>query len=316
MTGDKEKFQKLDQGVRGYVRFGDGSKVRIEGKGSIVFQCKTGQKRMLKEVYHIPSLCNNIISLGQLAEGGDKIVMLGSFLWIHDSTGKLLMKVQMSPNRLYKIMLNEVIPQCLLGSCEEPTRLWHNQLGHVNLPTLKSMSDKKVVIGLPKIEQSTQLCKGCLEGKQTRNPFPLQSTFKAKARLELVHGDLCGPITPPTSSGNRYFFLLVDDFSRVMWVFLLKTKDETLGVFRKFRMAVENETGERMKIFCSDRGGEYNSRQFEDYCDETGLQHHFTAPFSPQQNGVVERRNRTVIEMIRSMLISMEMPKTLWGEAA
>lgn len=96
-------------------------------------------------------------------------------------------------------------------------------------------------------------------------------------------------------------------------MFLLKTKDETLGVFRKFRMAVENETGERMKIFRSDRGGEYNSRQFEDYYDETGLQHHFTAPFSPQQNGVVERRNRTVIEMIRSMLISMEMPKTLWG---
>lgn len=316
MTGDKDKFQELDEGIRGYVRFGDASKVRIEGKGSIVFQCKTDERRVLQEVYFIPSLCSNIISLGQLAETGDEILMKGSFLWVRDKTGRLLMKVKRSPNRLYKIILNEAKPKCLLGSSEETSWLWHARLGHVNFQSLKRMAEKKIVLGLPNMEQPVQLCKGCIDGKHSRNPFPTHTFYRAKARLELIHADLCGPITPSTPSGNRYFLLLVDDFSRVMWLYLLKDKDEALGVFRKFRLLVENETGEKMKVLRTDRGGEFFSKQFEAYCDESGLRHHFTAPYSPQQNGVVERRNRTVVEMIRSMLSSMEIPKVLWGEAA
>ncbi|GJT62323.1 zinc finger, CCHC-type containing protein [Tanacetum coccineum] len=107
----------------------------------------------------------------------------------------------------------------------------------------------------------------------------------------------------------------VDDFSRVMWVYMLKSKDEALGMFQKFCVLVENETSVKVKTLRSDRGGEFNSKAFTEYCNDTGLKHHFTAPYSPQQNGVVERRNRSVIEMTRSMMKSMEVPDTLWGEA-
>ncbi|GKB64705.1 zinc finger, CCHC-type containing protein, partial [Tanacetum coccineum] len=107
----------------------------------------------------------------------------------------------------------------------------------------------------------------------------------------------------------------VDDFSRVMWVYMLKSKDEALGMFQKFCVLVENETSVKVKTLRSDRGGEFNSKAFTEYCNDTGLKHHFTAPYSPQQNGVVERRNRLVIEMTRSMMKSMEVPDTLWGEA-
>lgn len=118
--GKKNKFCEIDYKVKGYVRFGDGSRVRIEGKRAILFQCKNGEQRLLREVYYILSLCSNIISLGQLAEGGDKIVLLGDFLWVHDHSGRLLMEVKRSPNRLYKIILNEVEGKCLLGEqCEE-----------------------------------------------------------------------------------------------------------------------------------------------------------------------------------------------------
>lgn len=273
MTGGKEKFRELDNTIRGYVKFGDGSRVRIEGKGSIIFQCKNGEKRLLQEVYFIPSLCNNIISLGQLVEDGDRIRMHGSFLWIRDKNGKLLMKVKRSPNRLYKIILNEVEQKCLLGSIHEPSWLWHARLGHVNFHALKHMSTSNIVSGLPKIECLTQVCEGCLVGKQTRQSYPSQATFKAGKRLALVHGDLCGPISPTTCSG------------------------------------------EKVKAFRTDRGWEFCSKQFTAYYEETGLKHYFTAPYSPQQNGVVERRNRTVIEMARSMLNSMHVPDMLWGEA-
>lgn len=133
--------------------------------------------------------------------------------------------------------------------------------------------------------------------------------------MELVHGDLCGPVSPPTPAGNRYFMLLVDDYTRVMWVYLMKTKDEVYHTFKNFRSKVENETGEKLKVLRTDRGGEFLSKQFDEYCEETGLEHHYTAPYSLQQNGVVERRNWTVLEMTRSCLKSMGVPNVLWGEA-
>ncbi|GJQ90739.1 putative RNA-directed DNA polymerase [Tanacetum coccineum] len=177
------------------------------------------------------------------------------------------------------------------------------------------MCDKNLVHGLKAIKKPDTLCKGCLEGKQTRNPYPTHTLYKEKEKLKLIHADICGPISPEIPAGNRYFFLFVDDFSHVMWVYMLKSKDEALDMFHKFRVLVENETGVKVKTLRTDCGGEFNSKGFIEYCDETGLKHHFTAPYSPQQNGVVERRNRSVFEMARSMMKSMEVPDTLWGEA-
>nr|GEZ53824.1 hypothetical protein [Tanacetum cinerariifolium] len=203
MTGYKDKFRELDRSIHGSVKFRDGSKVRIEGKGSILFKCKNGEHRLLQEVYFIPRLCSNIISLGQLAEGDDQIIMHGSFLWVHDVKGKLLMKVRRSPNRLYKIQLEKVKSRCLLGKSDEEVKLWHTRMGHVNYVELKLMSDKEMVQGLPKITNQNGLCEGCLEGKQARKSFSTHSNFMSTRRLELVHGDLCGPISPPIPTRNR-----------------------------------------------------------------------------------------------------------------
>lgn len=170
-----------------------------------------------------------------------------------------------------------------------------------------------MVHGLPKIDHPKKLCEGCLVMKQTRNSYPTQTNYKAGKRLERVYGDLCGPISPPMPSGNLYFLLLVDDHSRIMWVFMIKTKDEAFSAFKNFRILVENEACEKIKVFRTDRGGEFLSNQFTTYYDETGLNCHFTSPYSPQQNGVVEKRNRTVIEMAISILKSMHVPGNLYG---
>lgn len=110
-------------------------------------------------------------------------------------------------------------------------------------------------------------------------------------------------------------FLLVDEYGRVMWGNLLKSKDEAFEAFKKFRAQVESEDERKVKTFRTDRDGEFMSKQFIAYCEDVGITRHFTAPYSPQQNGVVERRNRTVLEMARSFLKGMQIPLMLWGEA-
>ena len=146
-------------------------------------------------------------------------------------------------------------------------------------------------------------------------PFPRTTNYHAKESLDLIHGDLCGPISSMTYGDNRYFMLLVDDFSRFMWEFLLKNKNETRVVFKKFKISVEVEKGKKIKSFRTDRGGEFVSTTFKDYDENEDMKRFLTAPSSPQQNGGVERRNRTVVEMNRCMLKSKEMPAKFWGEA-
>lgn len=242
MTGQRGKFKELDERVTGKVKFGDGSTVNIEGKGSVAFQCKNGEEKLLKEVYYIPNLCNNIISLGQLSEAGNKVIIEGEFLWVYENGGKLLMKVKKTENRLYKINLEESKSSCLLTKVEENTWLWHNRLGHVNFRALELMSREKMAHGIPEITQPLKKCEGCLMSKQTRQPFPLQAMGSSRKKLEIVHADICGPITPTTSGGNRYFLLFVDDYSRKMWVYFLKEKSGAFEMFKKFKALVENGT--------------------------------------------------------------------------
>lgn len=300
MTGQKSKFKELDEGVTGQVKFGVGSTVHIKGKGCIVLQCKNGEERLLSKVYYIPTLRSNIISLGQLSEAGNEVVLRGDYL---------------RGNRLYKIIIEGSKSKCMLSKSNESSWVWHSRLGHVNFRAMNLMSVTKMVYGMPITKQPKETCTGCLMSKQTRNSFPSQSNYCAKKVLELIHADLCGPIMPATPAGNKYFFLLVDDFSRVMWVYMLKSKDEAFDAFRKFRAQIEDGPEKKIKTLRTDRGGEFMSKQFLSYCEEAGIYRQFTAPFSPQQNGVVERRNRTVVEMARSFLKEKRMPAMFWGEA-
>lgn len=131
----------------------------------------------------------------------------------------------------------------------------------------------------------------------------------------MIHTDICGPITPESFSGKRYFISFIDDFSRKTWVYFLKEKSEAFKVFKKFKVMVEKATDRHIKAVRSDRGGEYTSTVFMKYCEEQGIRRFLTAPYSPQQNGVAERKNRTVLDMIRSMLKSKNMSKEFWAEA-
>lgn len=191
MTGQRGKFKELDERVSGKVKFGDGSTVNIQGKGTVAFKCKNGEERVLTEVYYIPNLCNNIISLGQLSEAGNKVILDGEYLWVHEANGKLLMKVKRIENRLYKISLEESGYSCFLNKVEEDTWLWHTRLGHVNFQVLEMMSREKMAFGLPRLIHPIKKCEGCLMTKQSRKPFPSQTKSESRELLEIIHADIC-----------------------------------------------------------------------------------------------------------------------------
>lgn len=126
---------------------------------------------MLNDVYYIPKLCNNIISLGHFSEDGNKVVLAGKYLWVYDERGRLLMKVKNSGNRLYKISLEKTWPKCLMSKSEESAWLWHSRLGHVNFQALELMMRERMADGIPKITHPSSKCERCLMSKQSRNSF-------------------------------------------------------------------------------------------------------------------------------------------------
>ncbi|KAJ0532496.1 putative RNA-directed DNA polymerase [Helianthus annuus] len=315
MTGVRSHFKELDETVTGQVRFGDGSHVEIKGKGSILLECLNQEQKIVSHVYYIPSLKTNILSLGQLTEIGCKVVMDGDLLTIRDRNRKLLMRVKRMKNRLYKVKLKTGKPICLLSKTEDTAWLWHARLGHLHFDAIKEMTRKNLVHGVPQISHASQVCDACLLGKHSRAPFPNQAKFRSLKPLDLVYGDLCGPITPPTHAGKKYIFLLVDDCTRYMWAYLLTSKDQAFETFKEFKEKVEKEAQTKLKMLRTDRGGEFTSAEFNKYCKNNGIARQLTAPYSPQQNGVVERRNRTMLSTTRSMLKAMNMPQNFWGEA-
>lgn len=315
MTGNLEFFSDIDRRITGKVRFGDDSRIDITGKGSIVFVTKEGRKKTLTNVYYIPDLRSNIISLGQATESGCEVRMKEDCLLLYDRDNRLLMRAKRSPNRLYKVAMEVENTKCLQIVRHNESSKWHSRLGHLGLTNLKLMVDKKMVTGMPSFGVEKETCAACLRGKQIRKSFPQESSYRASRVLELVHGDLCGPITPSTAGGNKYVFVIIDDYSRYMWTILMREKSEAFEKFKRFRTLVEQETRGRIRTFRTDRGGEFTSTEFKSYCDSAGIARHLTAPYSPQQNGIVERRNRTLLEMTRSILKHMEVPNFLWGEA-
>ena len=297
------------------MRFSDGSHVEIHGIGSMVMQGRHEQHKVLTDVYYIPKLKSNIISLGQLEEKGCEVSLKNGRLNVLDPEGTLLISAPRTGNRLYTIKLGLVNPVCLMMKHDDEAWQWHARFGHLNFRALRDLGRKEMVVGMPTVEHVEQVCDGCTLGKQHRTPFPQVSNFRAGTGLELVHADLCGQISPITPGGCSYFLLVVDDFSRYMWVEFLKTKDQALDYFKKIKLRAEVDHGSKLKALRTDRGGEFVSNLFSAFCTESGIKHYTTTPYSPQQNGVAERRNQTVVEMARCMMKSMSVPSKFWAEA-
>jgi hypothetical protein len=233
MTGARKAFSELDSRIQGTVKFGDGSVIEIEGHGTILIVSRSSEHRWLTDVYFIPCLKANIVSLGRLKEGGCRIYIEHRFLKICDEHMRVLTRVLRGVNHLYILELSIDQLVYLAARANKSSWKWHARFGHLNFPALQKLYKGDMVRGLPVISEVNRLCDGCIISKQRQVPFPTKSSFHAKEALELVHSDLCGPIKLATPGSKTMFLLMVDDMSRYMWLILLSTKNDAVRMIKQ-----------------------------------------------------------------------------------
>ena len=314
MTGARSSFKELDESVKLKVALGDGKQVQVEGKGTVAIKNGHGNINLLYDVYFIPNLSQNLLSVGQLLTNGYSLLFEDFLCVIKDKkTNQVVVEVQMAANKLFPLEVSCVKNHALVVKENTETKLWHLRSGHLNVKGLKLLSQKEMVFGLPKID-SLDFCESCIYGKQSKKPFPKGKSRRASCSLEIVHADLCGPMQTKSFGGSKYFLLFIDDSTRMSWVYFLQLKSETFQAFKKFKALVEKQSGNCIKTLRTDRGGEFLSHEFVEFCEEQGLHRELTAPYTPEQNGVAERKNRSVVEMARSLLKAKELPNVFWAE--
>ena len=203
-----------------------------------------------------------------------------------------------------------IAPSLLTNSATQLSQLWHCRLGHINFASLNLLHSQNLATGIPSFQIIPQVCTACHEG------FCKPCNTRKSTPLALIHIDICGPLPVPSLAKTEYFILFTDDFSRKSWIYFLKTKDQALDKFKIFKHMIENQTGYRILILCSDRGGEFLSEAFSQYLQEQGITRQLTTAHTPSQNGVSERKNRTILNMVRAMLIGRHVPKFLWTKVA
>ncbi|KAJ0577826.1 putative RNA-directed DNA polymerase [Helianthus annuus] len=297
MTSVKGSFVKLDDSFKLAVKLGDKKTLLVEGKGTIKIKMNNGTFKYL----------DNLMRKGYALIFDDDACSI-----IHKETQSELMKVQLAANNMFPLDASKVKAS---GSSHEheATRLWHCRFGHLHSQALQQLYNKKMVQGLPRMKEIGQ-CEGCASGKLHKLPFH-SSTRRATQVLEVIHTDVCGPMPVKSLGGSRYFLLFIDDFSRMTWVYFIEKKSEVFSKFKVFKDLVEKQCEKFVKVLRSDRGGEYCSNEFNSFCELHGIKRQLTAPHTPQQNGVCERKNRTVVEMAQCLLQSKGMPSYFWAEA-
>ena len=236
---------------------------------------------------------------------------------IYHPKKRLIIQTTMSANRMF-ILLVRIMPQtatCFQTIIEDNTHPWHRRYEHLGFKSLRILQHKQMVRGLPQLKVSSKICTDCMVGKKHKDAFPNRTLWRATQRLQLVHGDICGPIKPLSNNKNRYFISFIDDYSRKVCLYFLAEKFEALTIFKSFKNHVEKEIGDFIRCLRTDRGGEFTSLEFNNFCKTNGISRQLTTVYTPQQNGVAEGKYRTIMNMVRSILSEKQVPENFWPEA-
>ncbi|GJS29868.1 putative ribonuclease H-like domain-containing protein [Tanacetum coccineum] len=244
----------------------------------------------------------------------------GGFVSFGDGKGRISRKVPRKDN-IYSVDLKSVVPTkgltCLFAKATiDESNLWHRRLGHINFKNMNKLVRGNLVRGLPsKIFENDHSCVACQKGKQHKASCKAKLVNSISKPLHMLHMDLFGPTNVKSLMKKSYCLVVTDDFSRFSWVFFLATKDETSGILKTFITEIENQLDYKVKVIRSDNGTEFKNSVMNQFCEMKGIKREFSVARTPQQNGVAERRNRTLIEAARTMLVDSKLPTTFWAEA-
>jgi len=312
---EKSAFCSLDETPTGEkVYVGNSSTSDILGVGHVILKLTSGKEMKLTNVLYVPDLRKNLISGFLLCNHGFKLVFEGQRIVVSKNgmyVGKGYAQNNMWKMNVIAIHGKDKVNENASTSTYmlESSNLWHARLGHVNFDSLRKLIHLDCI---PKFNiDSKHKCEICVEAKLTRTSF--HSVERQNESLELIHTDLCDLKFMPTRGGNKYFVTFIDDSTKYCYVYLLKTKDEAIEKFAMYKLEVENQLNKKIKVVRSDRGGEY-VEPFGAFCAQHGIVHEVTPPYSPQSNGVAERKNRTLKEMMNAMLLTSGLPQEMWGK--
>jgi hypothetical protein len=305
-----------------------GKQARIAGRGTVELNSTCDGLNYiltLQDVLHVPGQPHNLISLGRWDEAGGRYIGGGGKITLITKDGKSVAKGRRVQTNLYKMAVtlrnggstsfNKITPQTFATT--EPTlswEVWHRRFGHIGYPGLQRLLDGNMVEGF-NVDQKTPKpdCIACTEAKQHIEPFPKSTDRKTEAG-DLTHIDLWGKYAIQSINGNQYYLLFVDDAKRYMTVDFIKQKSDANQLVMNYltHLITHGRTPRAIQI---DRGKEFVNEKLERWCKEKGIDLRLTAPYSPSQNGVAERMNRTLEELACAMLRAHDLPEFLWEHA-
>nr|GEW26522.1 hypothetical protein [Tanacetum cinerariifolium] len=298
---------------------GNGQCEAVEAIGAFYLCLPSGLEIVLNNCHYAPSITRGVISVSRLYDDDFFNHFVDNTIQV--SRNNVVYFCTIPRDGIFKIDLsNSLTNESYVYDVSnkrakldlDSALLWHCRLGHIS----RKCIDKLQHDGLLNSSdlRAFEKCISCISRFMARKPYTHQ-VERAKDLLGLIHTDVCGPFKITSRQGASYFVTFTDDFSHYGYVYLLKHKHEVFETFKVFQMEVENQLGKTIKLLRSDRGGEYMSQEFLDHLKDHGIIAHCTPPYTSQNNGVSERRNRTLLDMVRSMMSQTTLPKSFWDYA-
>ena len=319
MSNDESFFVEMKKlSVPQNVMLGDGCSLKGIATGNVLLETLLPDGKTthctLSNVLLVPELSYSLLSVSKAASAGKITKFDKRGCEIMNAQKKVIGFATRVGNLYYLEHCHK--PQSVNNaSSNNQEKLWHRRFGHLGEQNLCRLARNKLVKSFDyNTRNSIGFCETCVKGRHHCTPFSSSKT-KTTQPLELVHSDVCGKMSEKSLGGANYFVSFTDDKTRYSWIYTLKTKDQVFDRFVQWKTLVEKQTGHVVKILRSDNGGEYTSNKFKSFLKAEGIRHERTIPKTPEQNGVAERFNRTVVESARSMLLDAALPKSYWAEA-
>jgi transposase InsO family protein len=314
MTRNKKWFSSLTPlSHKEYVAFGDDKKGKMLNTDVI----KVNDSFTLNNVALVDRLRYNLLSVSQLCDADLSVLFRKSDSHVLDSSAKRVCGISRIGNVFQAdFSSGQSSLRCLISQSSSELWKWHRRLGHLSFDLSCRLSGLGLLRGLPMLKfESDLVCTPCRHGKMIATSHSLVNTVMTEHTGQLLHMDTVGPSRVRSMGGKWYALIIVDDYSRYSWVFFLESKDQVFEHFQLLALRLNIEHLNCLKAIRSDNGTEFRNTSFDGFCLEHGIEQQFSAPRIPQQNGVVERKNRTLVEIARMMLDEHGTLRRFWADA-